>query len=150
ERRRIAERLHDGVLQSLLAARQDIRSSARGDEGRLLAAETAVLAAVSELRESVAQLHPAPTRAAGTATMLPAVAEAEGRRGGFAVDVDVATNLGNGHDRLLIGVLRELLVNVARHADARNVRVGAHTDDGRVVLEVADDGCGMTPDDRRD
>jgi two-component system NarL family sensor kinase len=45
--------------------------------------------------------------------------------------------------------VRELLANVGRHADAHDVRVGARAEDGHVVVEVADDGCGMDDDVRR-
>jgi signal transduction histidine kinase len=148
ERRRIAERLHDDALQSLLSARQDIRSVARGDSARLQAAETAIEAAVAELRDTVAQLHPAPTAAAGIAPILRAVADAEARRAGFAVDVSTAPGVEGPHDRLLLGVGRELLINVGRHADAEHVRVTATADDGFVVLEICDDGRGMSREER--
>jgi hypothetical protein len=48
--------------------------------------------------------------------MLRAAADAAARRGGFAVDVSVAPMLEGPHDRLLLGVGRELLTNVGRHA----------------------------------
>jgi two-component system NarL family sensor kinase len=149
ERRRIAERLHDDALQSLLSARQDVRSVARGDSSRLQAAETAIEAAVAELRDTVAQLHPAPTAAAGIGPMLRAAADAAARRGGFAVDVSVAPMLEGPHDRLLLGVGRELLINVGRHADAQHVRETATAEDGFVVLEVSYDRRGMSTEDPR-
>jgi signal transduction histidine kinase len=148
ERRRIAERLHDGVLQNLLAARQDMNAAARGDGARLGTAQATVQDAVRELRQTVAQLHPAATRAAGVAATLRAIAQEEARRGRFAVTVSVSSHLPGTHDRLLVGVSRELLANASRHAGAQTVELTANMDDGFVVLEVADDGRGMTQRDR--
>lgn len=42
-------------------------------------------------------------------------------------------------------VLQELLTNVARHAQATQVRVGLRARAGRLLLEVADDGVGFDP-----
>jgi signal transduction histidine kinase len=43
----------------------------------------------------------------------------------------------------LLAVLREALANVARHADARSVRVSVRAAADEVVLQVEDDGVGM-------
>jgi signal transduction histidine kinase len=45
---------------------------------------------------------------------------------------------------LLERVLRNLLVNALRHARARQVTVAAREEDGAVLLEVADDGRGLS------
>lgn len=45
----------------------------------------------------------------------------------------------------LFRVLQESLTNVARHARAHNLRVKLAETGGRVVLEIADDGRGITP-----
>src|SRR5690606_34019383 len=45
----------------------------------------------------------------------------------------------------LLPTIREALSNVARHAAARKVTVSLSAGDGRVVLEVVDDGVGLRP-----
>jgi signal transduction histidine kinase len=52
-----------------------------------------------------------------------------------------------GSGRQLAQVVRNLLDNAARHANAR-VAVGVTTDDDEVVLSVQDDGPGIAVEDR--
>ncbi|MFN7941047.1 MAG: two-component regulator propeller domain-containing protein [Thermoanaerobaculia bacterium] len=54
---------------------------------------------------------------------------------------DLALDAGERRDLLLAG--KELVTNVARHARARSVEVALRRLDGRVVLEVRDDGVGL-------
>jgi signal transduction histidine kinase len=48
-------------------------------------------------------------------------------------------------DTAVFRILQEGLVNVARHAKATSATVRAHVDDGRLVLEIVDDGIGIDP-----
>jgi two-component system, NarL family, sensor kinase len=57
--------------------------------------------------------------------------------------VSVSPAAAGAHDLLLFAVGRELLGNVARHADAGEVALVVSQRDDRIVMEVADDGAGM-------
>jgi len=46
---------------------------------------------------------------------------------------------------LLYQAVRELLVNVVKHAQAQHVRVSICTDKGNIRISVADDGAGFDP-----
>jgi PAS domain S-box-containing protein len=46
---------------------------------------------------------------------------------------------------LLYRVVRELLVNVVKHAQAQNVKVSIGRDNDKIRIEVADDGAGFIP-----
>jgi two-component system NarL family sensor kinase len=148
ERRRIAERIHDGALQDLLAARQDLASVASGDASRLPVAARAIDAAAGQLRASVAELHPSATAAAGTTATLRAIAQHAARRAHFAIEVELPEEIRGTDDRLLISVTRELLTNVGRHARARSARLRVAPSNGALLLEVSDDGVGMSEHDR--
>ena len=55
------------------------------------------------------------------------------------------TELPPATEALLFRVAQEAVRNVRAHADARRLDVSVTTGDGRVTLEVADDGRGFTP-----
>jgi PAS domain S-box-containing protein len=48
-------------------------------------------------------------------------------------------------DTAVFRILQEALVNVARHAKAARASVRGHVEDGRLVLEIIDDGIGIEP-----
>ena len=162
EREDLAVNLHDGALQYVLAAAQDLEALTTGpteelpelDEAELLSrvsqavAESAVL-----LRSSVSDLHPRVLTELGLVRALEDLAETTAQRGRFAVEVDTqawpATR--TPIDILLLTTARELLANVVRHAQAHHVTVSLTRlpagDDGpeaRAELVVLDDGVGFT------
>ena len=47
---------------------------------------------------------------------------------------------------LLFQAVRELLVNVVKHAGASKVRVGTRSDGGELIIDVRDDGIGFNPE----
>jgi two-component system NarL family sensor kinase len=158
ERRDLAEALHDGPLQNVLAARLDL-DEARGaspdggvaceaDGGGLGAAlgraEEALRDAARQLRSSVTQLHPAVLERAGLSRALEELAERSARRGGFEVRFSSdASTAGREVDRVLYQCGRELLANVVRHAEAAHVEVLLTLSGPLAVLEVRDDGVGL-------
>ncbi len=147
ERQALSEHLHDGALQYVLAARQDLddaRDTADPDAfGRI---EYALAESARLLRSTVTELHPAVLAHAGLAAALRDLVRSAQARGGFAVELDVRDwpdELRTSADRPLFSVARELLNNVVKHAEARSVRVTLQRTGGLVRLEVADDGRGI-------
>ncbi|NHC13977.1 sensor histidine kinase [Motilibacter deserti] len=144
ERRRIAETLHDGPLQSVLAARMDVEGARDRHEGEGLArAEDLLRGAAGELRAAVTVLHP---QVLGRLGLGPAVRELAGqqaRRGRLELDLHVDDVEPHETDDLLYGVARELLTNVVKHGRATQVCVRLdRAADGRRLV-VADDGVGF-------
>ena len=45
-------------------------------------------------------------------------------------------------------VLQEAMNNVAKHSDAKRVRLHLDKQDNRIELSVADDGCGFDPEEK--
>ena len=142
-RHEVADVLHDEVLQDLLAAGQDVAQAVarHGRDAALRRAAEGVDRAAAHLRELVSEMHPAPA-AGGLPTALAAVANRISRQGGFAVAWTVAPEAEGPHDALVLSLVRELLVNVAKHADARNATVTVSRRRDAIVVEVADDGRG--------
>ena len=144
--RELAELLHDGPLQVLLAARLEL------DEVRERTPDPAldmVYAALNEtaagLRSTVTALHPQVLAQLG---LVPGVAELLRQyesRGEVTVDAELSDVGTPASQALLYRAARELLANVGKHAGAGVVTVRLFRSGDRIVLTVADDGAGFEP-----
>jgi signal transduction histidine kinase len=133
ERRRIAEALHDCALQTVLAAKQDLREVMRSNplaDGVVRASE--LLGDVShELRQVTRELHPSVLDEAGLATAVQALVQTFTERTGLPVECVVDYPRPHRYDPTLYAVARELLANVARHVEATRVEVELRDTGGR-------------------
>ena len=141
-RRRIAEDLHDGALQTLLAAKQDLAEASPGRAGVIRAMES-VDEGIDCLRRAVGTHHPVTIDHDGLAGALEAIASDAERRGAFRCVLRVEEEASGPQDHVLVSLVRELLANAAKHAGAGLVVVSVSRDRGWLHLEVSDDGCGF-------
>ena len=147
ERRRLERDLHDGAQQRLVAMALNIRMArAKLNEDPLAAdelldsASDELEAALAELRELARGIHPAVLSDRGLATALETLASR----------APVPVELGElPHERLpeavelaAYFVVAEALTNVAKYARASHAKVDVERENGRVIVEVADDGVG--------
>ena len=145
-RRRVVRDLHDGAQQRLvqtIVALKLARSAIAEDRGRteLLLAEALEHAERSnaELRELAHGIHPAVLTRGG----LFAGVEALVSRIDLDIDVDVdRTRLPPEIEASAYFVVAEALTNVVKHAQAGRAHVVATVSDGRLRVEVRDDGVG--------
>jgi signal transduction histidine kinase len=155
ERGRLARELHDGLAQDLwLAKLKATRLAAQpelGPEARALNDEVtaAIDAGIAEARQAVATMRVASSAANGTLReLLSRSLEDFEDRFGLSVEFDCSPDLPALSSRAeaeTLRIVQEALTNVRRHADATVVRVRGGIDDGRLVLEVRDNGCGFDP-----
>jgi signal transduction histidine kinase len=147
ERRRLERNLHDGAQQRLVAMAINIRlARAKLNEDPLAAdqllesAGTELDAALGELRELARGLHPAVLTDRGLATALETLAS----RAPVPVELGElpGDRLPEAVELAAYFVVAEALTNVAKYARASHARVGVARENGRVVVEVADDGVG--------
>lgn len=143
ERKALAESLHDGALQTLLCARQDLEDVARGGSHSLGSAVAAVDETVRQLRTAVKDLHPTVADRAGLATGLSQLVSNAAARAGFDASVSVDADAEGVEDRLILSLARELVTNVAKHARAERLQVSVTRQEHVVTLEVVDDGVGF-------
>ncbi|MFJ2214201.1 sensor histidine kinase [Streptomyces sp. NPDC101062] len=145
ERRRIERDLHDGAQQRLVALTM-VLGLARLDAppgplaGQLAKAHEEAGRALAELRELIHGIHPKVLADYG----LPAAVTDAADRSPVPVDVDLELpgRLPRSVESAAYFVVCEALANVARHSGADRARVsGAHRD-GRLFLQVCDDGRG--------
>jgi two-component system, NarL family, sensor histidine kinase DevS len=155
DRERIAEDLHDHVIQKLFAAGMLLQAvSAALPPGR----ETdRVLGVIDDLDDTIGQIRTTifqlqrtrPGQRPGMRSrLLDVVSEAAPSLGlepevRFAGVID--TLRGDVADDL-VAVLREALSNVGRHANATSVEVSLTVRPDRVLLDVQDDGNGPPTD----
>jgi PAS domain S-box-containing protein len=146
ERRRLERNLHDGAQQRLVATSLAVRLAARrvNDDPAVRAmldgAGDELAQALEELRELARGLHPAVLTDHGLRAAIEAVAD----RTPLPVEVDVPFDdrLPERVEAAAYFVICEALTNVAKYAQASEVRVRVGRSDGVAQVEVADDGVG--------
>jgi two-component system NarL family sensor kinase len=142
----VAVRLHDGPLQMVIAAHQDLEEHLEGDEVDLRETLSTLRLAVTALRDLNTDLYDAVLRDAGLAAALGQAAEATQRNGGPPIEVTVGAHTSSAHDPFVVSVVNELLTNVRKHAGASTASVlVARSESGWLRVSVTDDGVGMTP-----
>jgi len=147
ERRRIERDLHDGAQQRLVALALNLRmAEQRAEAGDPSAAELVRQAgeeanlALKELRDLARGIHPAILTNRG----LPAALEDLASRATLPVDVVAAPDerLPGAVEAAAYFVVSECLANIGKHANAETATVAVSVHDGRVTVEVSDDGVG--------
>jgi two-component system NarL family sensor kinase len=147
ERQAISERLHDGALQYVLVARQDVEYVREGSGEAIERIDEALIECSSLLRDVVRELHPEVLARSGLKAALETLASSIGARDGLSVEVDARTwpdGLRTEVDHVLYGTAREALTNVVKHARAQNVWVDLYLAGDRATLRIADDGVGVS------
>ncbi|MDT5176274.1 MAG: two-component system, NarL family, sensor kinase [Mycobacterium sp.] len=144
--RELAEHLHDGPLQTLLAARLEL------DEVRERMPDPSldmVYAALNEtaagLRSTVTALHPQVLAQLGLTPGVRELVRQYQTRGDFTIDAELEDVGKPVSQALLYRAVRELLANINKHAGASAVTIRLFRKGDRVVLTVADDGAGFEP-----
>jgi len=150
DRARIARDLHDHVIQQVFAAGLVVQATAsRLDDPTTNAALQEVVTnldqAIRQIRVSIFQLQP-PVPGGLRAAVMDVVAEVQpGLRGDPRVDFDGPLDSVATADLVsdVIAVVREGLVNVARHASASAVVLSIHATTARLTVTISDDGVGV-------
>jgi two-component system NarL family sensor kinase len=146
ERRQLAQDLHDGAIQNLLAARHDLDLRAKtAPDSPEARAHATITATVAELRGAVADLHPYLLEQAGLAAAIGQNARAAAERAGFALTLELAEAAPGPNDRAVLRCTSELLANIVRHASATHVSVALQRGGEADCVRVGDDGVGFDP-----
>ena len=153
ERRRLAQDLHDGVIQDLSGlsyamplldahfannpATPAVRQTSR-KVSEILRRD------VAALRSMITDIYPRDLNGPGFAASIEDLARGA-REHGVQVQVEMAPQLSIPVDTALLAyrVVREGLRNTAKHAQATTARVEVRCDSDRVIVTVSDDGQGV-------
>jgi signal transduction histidine kinase len=147
ERRRLERDLHDGAQQRLVAMALNIRLARAKLNADPLAADQLLESAgqeldsaLAELRELARGIHPAVLTDRGLGTALETLASRA------PVPVELAElpdgRLPEAVELAAYFVVAEALTNVAKYAHATHARVDIARENGRLLVEVEDDGIG--------
>jgi signal transduction histidine kinase len=148
QRRRIERDLHDGAQQRLVALALELRLAQRELGGNLDPQIERILGeavdelqvAVEELRELARGVHPAVLTEEGLAGALESLAG----RTPLPVRIESAPEerLPPEIEAAAYFVACEAIANAVKHSRATGIRVNADRRNGRLVIEVSDDGIG--------
>jgi len=155
ERNRLALELHDAVSQKLFslmltteAAGTLLDRDADAARAQVQRAQQLASEALDELRSLLGELRPPDLDRDGLRGTLRKHVEVLRRLHDVQIDLDLDDDLAAGvDDRELLRIAQEALQNALRHAGAHRVSLRLANGDGRLVLEVADDGGGFDPAD---
>ncbi len=156
ERNRLALELHDAVSQKLFslvltaeAAGTLLERDPVAAGGQVAKLQALAEEALEELRALIFELRPPDLEKDGLAGALRKHVEVLRRvqQGEIELDVPAGEDLRRDakRDREILRIAQEALHNALRHAQAGRVAVRLQASDGRVLLEVEDDGVGFDP-----
>jgi signal transduction histidine kinase len=147
-RRQVVRDLHDGAQQRLVHTLVTLKLAKRAfrEDGGCRKAEELVVEALqhveranAELRELAHGILPAVLARGGLRAGIQAFVE----RVGIPVDVDVPVErLPADIEASAYFIIAEALTNVVKHSGATRAEVRAQLADGRLRLEISDDGIG--------
>lgn len=151
ERRRIASELHDGAIQNLALAKIKLgeleKSQDQGKRGASLDEIRELLElSIHDARSLIFELSPPVLYELGLAAAVEWLGEQFQTR--YRIACRVVAEQGNvplqvDFEVVLFQVLRELLVNVVKHANATRVEITLRRMGERLAMQVNDDGDGF-------
>ena len=143
ERRAIARELHDGAGQTLTAVRLHLQIlDAEGVDRAVALLDEAI----NEVRRALETLAPAILEEVGLVAALERLCNTVADTSSVEVEheIDDVGTLKPAVEATLYRVAQEALHNIVRHSGAEHAWVRLNgDDDGRLVLEVEDDGRGL-------
>jgi PAS domain S-box-containing protein len=155
ERNRIARDLHDGTLQDIVYALQEVQvmQVVAGDGGDPALEDTAeaLRRSVEGLRGAIFELRLEEALDLSLVASLESLIDLNRRMARERYDIELVvedgfpTHLPEKTGQEIIRLVQEALTNVRRHAEADHVRVELGTGGGLAYVEVSDDGRGFDP-----
>ena len=154
ERTRIARRIHDDMGQALTALKIDLSwlSKRLADDGDSIREKLqSMVVLINETIETVhnvsEDLRPGLLDVFGLSAAIEWQAEEFQKRTGMACRTNLPPNefdISKEKSTNLFRIVQESLTNVIRHANAANVEINLTSKEGRLLLEVVDNGKGIT------
>ncbi|MBP7568424.1 MAG: HAMP domain-containing protein [Acidobacteria bacterium] len=154
ERKRLARELHDETSQTLSALAMKIETAlAASPPGapreRLVEARALTVRTLDELHRLIFDLRPSVLDDLGLLSAIRWYAERHLEPLGIIVQFEASgfeRRLRPELETALFRVAQEAITNIAKHAGAETVLIQCLERDGRVTIEIEDDGKGFAPE----
>lgn len=147
ERERLAQTLHDHFQQQLVAAQIAMGQWRGGDQDAADRADARVREAIQDARTLSVELHPPALDLFGFTGALEWLGEDSSRTYGLQVEVEGDADPGAPDvAAFLFQSVRELVLNVVKHANANRVWIRLRQDGGWLEVSVEDNGSGWDPE----
>jgi signal transduction histidine kinase len=152
ERRRVARDVHDGLGQYLVGVKMGIDQLARklSHDPSTMDSVSEISAllnrAINETRTISHLLHPPLLDEIGLGSALAAYSDGFAKRSGISIRIDVSRDMGrldSDIETALFRVVQECLLNVHRHSQSATASVSLRRENGKITLQVCDEGIGM-------
>ena len=145
ERARMSREIHDDPLQALAGVIQRLE----GPEPDTAAARESLRNVAARLRGVATELHPPVLDDLG---LVPAIEAAARGITPIPVELQIENRTGYGRSErppaevelAIYRIIAEAMANAARHSGGRHITVDGRVAAGRIVLDVTDDGVGIT------
>ncbi|MFN2441889.1 MAG: ATP-binding protein [Thermoanaerobaculia bacterium] len=154
ERSRIAREIHDDLGQLLTALKMDVGGLiAAADAGSPISdplrtrVESTLDRTVDSVQRIAAELRPGTLDDLGLLAALESEAALFEERTGIECELSLETgdlHLRKATEAAIYRILQEAMTNVARHADATRIEIRMRVREGSLILEVRDDGRGIS------
>lgn len=155
ERNRVARDLHDtlahsltGLVVQLQAARSLLPQKPDDARATIAQAEKTARSGLDEARLAIRDLRSSPIASLGLIGALKQEISLFEQEGAASVTLAIAEPLPPlraEQEETLWRVAQEALRNIARHANAQNVKIELGVVDGALKFSIADDGVGFDP-----
>lgn len=154
ERRRLGRELHDSLAQSVMAVNLDLAQVTRSPVSLDKNTRHAVSEARKILREMSREirtlsylLHPPVLDELGLASAVKEYAHGFSERSGIALEIDIQPNfprMPQEAETAFFRIVQESLANIQKHSGSSTGTIRLWNGQGRVQLEIRDQGRGMT------
>ncbi len=155
ERKKISRELHDVIAQSLTGINYRL-ALLRGNSPktrlfcrRVAGTQRLIAKAVDGVHQFARDLRPAVLDHLGLIPALHAYLKGFMEQTGIRVGLiafDGIETLGSSRKTMLYRIAQEALTNVARHAQASQVKLLIRKENSGITMEIADDGAGFDPE----
>jgi PAS domain S-box-containing protein len=152
ERQRIAMGLHDEICQKLVFIKLALESSLRLiSDSNVLSQLRILSASIGETIDKVSFLifelsNPVLQELGFVTAMKKHLAEEIQQKHGIEFKLEADEQLNIPHEEIknsLFCISKELLTNIVKHAQARNVKVSVHKRQNQIHIVIQDDGVGF-------